>query len=212
MACRLQEATPSRAGPCPTRPHGPLSRCVGLLFGPAAQTRGSLSPGQGWKHSPRSGSAEACQSCSWLSWALLGQEMEEGKAMRGTWVPRMGVGVWGLRWASGWGDWRGACRLTSLRASLGRGLAGRLGQGVAGHTPCPLWRGSPRPCWKASRKSPRAAPWPEWAPPLLSTKGGVRSSGNCFLPGTCGPRDTLVTGPAHRPHPAPPRGTSVPQA
>lgn len=57
MACRLQEATPSRAGPCPTRPHGPLSRCVGLLFGPAAQTRGSLSPGQGWKHSPRSGSA-----------------------------------------------------------------------------------------------------------------------------------------------------------
>lgn len=121
------------------------------------------------------------------------------------------VGVWGLRWASGWGEWHGACRLTSLRASLGRGL-GRLGQGVAGHTPCPLWRGSPRPCWKASRKSPRAAPCPEWAPPLLSTKGGVRSSGNGFLPGTCGPRDTLVTGPAHSPRPAPPRGTSVPQA
>lgn len=41
------------------------------------------------------------------------------------------------------------------------------------HTLSIVARVTPALGWKASRKSPRAAPCPEWAPPLLSTKGGV---------------------------------------
>ena len=74
----------------------------------------------------------------------------------------------------------------------------------------------PRPCWKASRKSPPAAPCLERAPPSLGTKGGVCSSGTCFLPGTCGLRNTLVTEPVHSLRPAPrsqpPVSTSEPAA
>lgn len=44
---------------------------------------------------------------------------------------------------------------------------------------------------------------PRVGPSLARYKGRVRSSGTCFLPGTCGPRDTLVTEPAHSPRPAP---------
>lgn len=179
---------PGWALPHAARRHALLVRWP--AFGHAAQTRGSLFPWPGMEPTaPCSGSAEACQACGWLFWALLGQETEEGKGMHGGWAagacegPQGGAGGVGpAGFPAGGPAWSGCGRAPTVSIMVGDG---------------------PRPCWKASRKSPPAAPCLERAPPSLGTKGGVRSSGTCFLPGTCGPRNTLVTEPAHSLRPAP---------
>lgn len=173
------------------------------------RTRGSLSPGE------RGGSTAplwevqraACQSRSWLSWALLGQEREEGRRCAAPgcpgwgWGPRLGLcGVIagpqayqpeGQPGSGAWQAGSGVCgaHTLSIVARVAPGLAGRLPGSPAG-LPASRWH----PSW-ASNKGAGAFIWHR-------------------LPavGTCGPRDTLGQDlPTAPPRPAP-RNQSVPQA
>lgn len=115
--------------------------------------------------------------------------------------------MWGLRWASGWGEWHRACRLTSLRASLGQGLAGWVRRCARSH----LVHCGGRPGLAGRLPGSPRGPLPAPSGPLpCSVQGRGAFIWHRLPAGYLWAAGHL--GRTHSPRPAPPRGTQRPSS